>query len=149
MLGDSYLLPSTEYEYLHATFIDVRVKIVSNKAIFVKHVQGFHDENALIIAQSPMENTVKDFLKMIVNYKVSAIVMLCELNESGKVDSIGINIVHYTMVIQEVCYQYWGPGVQCKQYSVECTSVNDRQGYTERSLTISLKEVQYINTSIS
>ena len=41
-----------------------------------------------------MENTVKDFLKMIVNYKVSAIVMLCELNESGKVDSIGINVVH-------------------------------------------------------
>ena len=90
-----------------------------------------------------MENTVKDYLKMIVNYKVSAIVMLCELNESGKVDSIGINIVHYTVVIQEVCYQYWGPCVQCKQYSVECTSVNNRQGYTERSLTISLKEVQY------
>ena len=95
-----------------------------------------------------MENsTVKDFLKMIVNYKVSAIVMLCELNESGKVDSVGINIVHYTVVIQEVCYQYWGPGVQCKQYSVECASVINRLGYTERSLAISLtchKEVQCI-----
>ena len=44
-----------------------------------------------------MENTVKDFLKMIVNHKVSAIVMLCELRESGKVDSIGINVVHYSV----------------------------------------------------
>ena len=96
-----------------------------------------------------MENTVKNFLEMIVNYKVSAIVMLCELNESGKVNSIGINIVHYTVVIQEVCYQYWGPGVQCKQYSVECTSINDRQGYTERTLTISFKKVQYVNIFIS
>ena len=96
-----------------------------------------------------MENTVKDFLKMIVNYRVSAIVMLCELNESGKVDTIGINVVHYTVVIQEVCYQYWGSGVQCKQYSVECASVINRLGYTERTLTISFKEVQYVNIFIS
>ena len=29
-----------------------------------------------------MENTTRDFWKMIMNYKVSAIVMLCELEEN-------------------------------------------------------------------
>ena len=32
-----------------------------------------------------MENTTRDFWKMIMNYKVSAIVMLCELEENGEV----------------------------------------------------------------
>ena len=32
-----------------------------------------------------MENTSRDFWKMIMDYKVSAIVMLCELEENGEV----------------------------------------------------------------
>ena len=32
-----------------------------------------------------MENTVRDFWKMIVDYKMSAIVMLCGLEENGEV----------------------------------------------------------------
>ena len=32
-----------------------------------------------------MENTTRDFCKMIMDYKVSAIVMLCELEENGEV----------------------------------------------------------------
>ena len=48
-------------------------------------MQGYRENRAFIIAQSPMENTVRDFWKMIVDYKVSAIVMLCGLEESRKV----------------------------------------------------------------
>ena len=33
-----------------------------------------------------MENTARDFWKMIVDYKVSAIVMLCGLEENGEVN---------------------------------------------------------------
>ena len=51
-------------------------------------MQGYREKRAFIIAQSPMENTVRDFWKMIVDYKVSAIVMLCGLEESGKVSWI-------------------------------------------------------------
>ena len=32
-----------------------------------------------------MKNTTRDFWKMIMDYKVSAIVMLCELEENGEV----------------------------------------------------------------
>ena len=39
---------------------------------------------AFVIAQSPMENTTRDYWKMIMDYKVSAIVMLCELEENGE-----------------------------------------------------------------
>ena len=39
--------------------------------------QGYQGKKAFIIAQSPMENTVRDFWKMMVDYKVSTIVMLC------------------------------------------------------------------------
>ena len=47
--------------------------------------QGYREKKAFIIAQSPMENTSRDFLKMIMDYKVSAIVMLCKLEENGEV----------------------------------------------------------------
>ena len=39
----------------------------------------------MIIAQSPMENTVNDFWRMVMQYRVSAIVMCCGLTEEGEV----------------------------------------------------------------
>ena len=36
-----------------------------------------------IIAQSPMENTVRDFWKMVVDQSVPAVVMLCDLKEDN------------------------------------------------------------------
>ena len=60
-----------------------------------------------------MENTVRDFWKMIVDYKVSAIVMLCGLEENGEVNdyfyyncieifitrSVAINTGHHQLTI--------------------------------------------------
>ena len=70
--------------YINATFINVSVIIL--KLTFTLCIQGYREKKAFIIAQSPMENTVRDFWKMIVDYKVSAIVMLCGLKENGKVN---------------------------------------------------------------
>ncbi|XP_041346852.1 receptor-type tyrosine-protein phosphatase epsilon-like, partial [Gigantopelta aegis] len=53
--------------YVHASFLN-----------------GYREKKAFIIAQSPMENTSRDFWKMIMDYKVSAIVMLCKLEENGE-----------------------------------------------------------------
>ncbi len=53
----------------------------------VTHIlQGYSKNKAYIIAQSPMDNTVKDFWKMIVNYQVSAIVMMCDEFETQQVN---------------------------------------------------------------
>ena len=47
--------------------------------------QGYHTRKEFIIAQSPMKNTTRDFLKMIVDYEISVIVMCCDLQERGEV----------------------------------------------------------------
>ena len=45
-------------------------------------MQGY-SEKAFIIAQSPMENTIRDFWKMVVDQSVPAVVMLCDLKEDN------------------------------------------------------------------
>ena len=51
-------------------------------AIFL---QGYKQQRAFIIAQSPMQLTARDFWKMVYDRKCGVIVMLCDLVESGKV----------------------------------------------------------------
>lgn len=55
------------------------------KALYTSCTQGYRENKTFIIAQSPMEHTARDFWKMIVDYKVPAIVMLCGLEEGRKV----------------------------------------------------------------
>ena len=47
--------------------------------------QGYKSKRAFIIAQSPMENTVRDFWKMVTYNKVPAIVMLLDAPEEDEV----------------------------------------------------------------
>ena len=47
--------------------------------------QGYKQQRAFIIAQSPMESTARDFWKMIYDRKCGVIVMLCDLVEDGEV----------------------------------------------------------------
>ena len=47
--------------------------------------QGYKQKKPFIVAQSPMKNTSRDFWKMIVERNCSAVVMLCGLEEDGKV----------------------------------------------------------------
>ena len=47
--------------------------------------QGYKQQRAFIIAQSPMESTARDFWKMIYDRKCGVIVMLCDLMEDGEV----------------------------------------------------------------
>ena len=51
--------------------------------------QGYKRKRAFIIAQSPMENTVRDFWKMVTDNKVPAIVMLLDATEEDEVCSLG------------------------------------------------------------
>ena len=52
---------------------------------WVIYAQGYKQQRAFIIAQSPMESTARDFWKMVYDRKCGVIVMLCDLVEGGKV----------------------------------------------------------------
>ena len=59
------------------------------------HIQGYKQQRAFIIAQSPMQSTVRDFWKMVYDRKCGVIVMLSALVEAGK--------VHMYMYIHDMC----------------------------------------------
>ncbi|XP_019850659.1 PREDICTED: receptor-type tyrosine-protein phosphatase kappa-like isoform X1 [Amphimedon queenslandica] len=82
---------------------------------------GYHDKKAFIIAQSPMENTARDFWKMIVDYKVSAIVMLC-----GE---------------EDCCYPYWTGLSTHDDFVVEIANEIKSNGYIERMLNVESRNV--------
>ena len=48
-------------------------------------IDGFQKRNAFIATQAPLENTVNDFWRMIVEQNVHIIVMLTKLEEKGQV----------------------------------------------------------------
>ena len=47
--------------------------------------QGYKQQRAFIIAQSPMQSTARDFWKMIHDRECGVIVMLCDVVEAGEV----------------------------------------------------------------
>ena len=79
-------------DYINASFIDVReILILTTPTVqTVMHlhcvcVQGYRQRGVYIATQTPMENTVNDFWKMIWEYQSRSIVMLCRMREDGKV----------------------------------------------------------------
>ena len=51
----------------------------------VFQIQGYKQDKAFIVAQSPMQSTIRDFWKMIHERQCATIVMLCEIMEDGRV----------------------------------------------------------------
>ncbi|XP_057299165.1 receptor-type tyrosine-protein phosphatase delta-like [Hydractinia symbiolongicarpus] len=88
------LLPiagSRQSDYINASIID-----------------GFQQKNAFIATQAPIENTVNDFWRMILEQNVHIIVMLTKLEERG----------------QEKCYLYWPQADTVSYGSVHVEVVN-------------------------
>ncbi|XP_041379294.1 receptor-type tyrosine-protein phosphatase alpha-like [Gigantopelta aegis] len=68
---------------------------------------GYREKKAFIIAQSPMENTSRDFWKMIMDYKVSAIVMLCKLEENGEGYSCSKKFIASQGPMKKTLVDFW------------------------------------------
>ena len=90
--ADNYrvVLKQEKSDYIHATFVNVGRYIHAVYYIIVTlpndiYTQGYKHKKAFIIAQSPMENTVEDFWKMIVERECTAVIMLCALEEAEQV----------------------------------------------------------------
>ena len=75
---------------------------------------------------------------MIVDYSVSAIVMLCELEENGNVKLTELYLIPL-LILQESCYQYWIPNevAMFGEYYVQMVSERKLNGYIERMFKIS------------
>uniref|UniRef100_A0A8C7YC69 Receptor-type tyrosine-protein phosphatase C n=1 Tax=Oryzias sinensis TaxID=183150 RepID=A0A8C7YC69_9TELE len=58
----------------------------SAKYINASYMDGYWDQNAFIVAQTPLPDTVNDFWQMIYQQKVPNIVMLSECEKDDKVD---------------------------------------------------------------
>ena len=107
-------------------------------------MQGYKQKKAFIVAQSPMENTVRDFLKMMVDRKCGVVVMLT--TEAEKVCTfecagVWFIISTYPTLLQNACYQYWHSSdtMQFKDVSVKVGGQVQHTGYTERIINITLE----------
>ena len=85
-------------------------------------MQGYKQKKAFIIAQGPMESTVRNFWKMICDRKNAVVVMLSDLVEGGK----------------EASAQYWpSSGIyQYGEYSVELLGEEPLEGFVIRNLSV-------------
>ena len=81
-------------------------------------IQGYKHQKAFIIAQGPLQSTVRNFWKMIYDRKSAVIVMLSDLKEGG----------------QEASAQYWpSSGIaQHGEYTVDLLGEESLQGFTIR-----------------
>ena len=91
LIGDDWrvILRENEGDYIHAVFVNVC--IIIPYGFNFSQLQGYKQQRAFIIAQSPMESTARDFWKMIYDRKCGVIVMLCDLVEDGEVKQLAID----------------------------------------------------------
>ena len=75
-----------------------------------------------------MENTVRDFWKLVSERECGVVVMLSGLKEEG----------------EEMCSQYWpteGDSTEYGQYLVTTVKVHKNEGYTQRVFTVTNPKV--------
>ena len=72
-------------DYIHAVFVHVTICDKTCRTSSNCYAQGYKQQRAFIIAQSPMESTARDFWKMVIDRKCGVIVMLCDFVEDGEV----------------------------------------------------------------
>ena len=67
-----------------------RVKIQSNKSDYINanFIHGYHGKVNYIASQAPKNETAYDFLKLMMERKVRAVVMVTNVIESGKSKSL-------------------------------------------------------------
>ena len=89
--------------------------------------QGYKHQRAFIIAQGPLQSTVRNFWKMVYDRKSAVIVMVSALVEGG----------------QEASAQYWpNSGVaEYGGYAVDLLGEEPLQGFTIRTLSVMDKKV--------
>ena len=94
-------------------------------------MQSYKRKRNFIIAQSPIINTARDFIKMLYERECGVVVMLCGCEEGGV----------------EMCAQYWpmsaGTMMKYGEFMVSTVNVKNIEGGTQRNITITEVVVLY------
>ncbi|XP_064386414.1 uncharacterized protein LOC135334960 isoform X1 [Halichondria panicea] len=92
-------------------------------------VNGYKHQKAYIIAQNPLDSTVRNFWKMIYDRKCAAVVMLTPLSENGK----------------EACSQYWpesGNATSFGEFTIDNLGEEVNTGFVMRQLSVLNKKTK-------
>ncbi|XP_064386420.1 receptor-type tyrosine-protein phosphatase kappa-like [Halichondria panicea] len=92
-------------------------------------VNGYKHQKAYIIAQNPLDSTVRNFWKMIYDRKCAAVVMLTPLSENGK----------------EACSQYWpecGNVTSFGEFTIDNLGEEVNTGFVMRQLSVLNKKTK-------
>ncbi|XP_064386430.1 receptor-type tyrosine-protein phosphatase alpha-like isoform X2 [Halichondria panicea] len=92
-------------------------------------VNGYKHQKAYIIAQNPLDSTVRNFWKMIYDRKCAAVVMLTPLSENGK----------------EACSQYWPEGgnvTSFGEFTIDNLGEEVNTGFVMRQLSVLNKKTK-------
>ena len=98
------------------------------------YLQSYKERKGFIIAQSPMVNTVGDFVKMLYERECGVVVMLCACKEGGV----------------EVCAKYWPESIgttaiaKYEELLVSTLEVTETDGITQRLITITDSKVHVL-----
>ena len=91
------------------------------------NLQGYKHKRAFIIAQGPMQNTMRNFWKMIYDRKCAVVVMVSGLVEGG----------------EESSTRYWPSSGTYRygEYTVDLLGEEPLEGFTIRTLSITESKV--------
>ncbi|XP_064393132.1 uncharacterized protein LOC135340597 isoform X2 [Halichondria panicea] len=106
------ILKGEQPDYIHAVF-----------------AHGYKHQQAYIIAQNPLDSTVRNFWKVIYDRKCAAVVMLTPLSENGK----------------EACSQYWpesGNVTSFGEFTINNLEEEVNTGFVMRQLSMLNKKTQ-------
>ncbi|XP_064386224.1 receptor-type tyrosine-protein phosphatase alpha-like [Halichondria panicea] len=106
------ILKGEQPDYIHAVF-----------------AHGYKHQKAYIIAQNPLDSTVRNFWKVIFERKCAAVVMLTPLSENGK----------------EACSQYWpesGNVTSFGEFTIDNLGEETNTGFVMRQLSVLNEKTQ-------
>ncbi|XP_064386154.1 uncharacterized protein LOC135334773 isoform X2 [Halichondria panicea] len=106
------ILKREQPDYIHAVF-----------------AHGYKHQKAYIIAQNPLDSTVRNFWKVIYDRKCAAVVMLTPLSENG----------------QEACSQYWpesGNVTSFGEFTIDNLGEETNTGFIMRRLSVLNEKTQ-------
>ena len=76
--------------YFHQSPIITFTKISQFTISFSDGFQGYQQRHQYIVTQGPLKDTVDDFWRMVWEHRASTIMMLCQLEEKGKVSNFNL-----------------------------------------------------------